>query len=709
MSNEERNQTELSYGQLMDGLKQGPRMKGHATLYFEKILHAFLDPTIQVECRYNMLGELEVKVQSETEDDETYNLTKILEHHPDFEQISFDNEAIKRYEDFIVNEATNKPFIKAENQITFPTPEEYAIREDESNLHYGEKLATTIYTTEFYSDMNTFLRRFGRTNKTTNDTEQLNLYIKEVMLASAFTSHGLSKPKTLEDNAEQPQLTVQAILDQDKESLQAYGGSTTETLYRGEKVTNPSDLERLKQKTDTIENNTPVVHASLTSTTTNQRIAETAFATGGTKIISEIKQPQALNPIGKDVSNLSQFQGEGEVLFPPDTQFLYYKYDHEHENEHKVYAIPVRTIEGIDPFSYSHSEMKVRTDLIHAREELNESKYEQDDATKELANKLMAILDQAIADFDSQKPRAEKIAQLYTVRKTWAESAKDEAVKKSFNAFSRKLNHTFVNAFFDQDFGLAQASNPQQLRMVARISINQLSNNKNLKSNDIDKLINSIATNKEVYKTAIQTFSKKDNKNKTNFHKIIDKSPVHTLKLVDLFLQNANNLPLVLQALAEKGYRNKTGWIRLGAKLTQADKQVVADLISSTVKKLDVQDAKNLMQEIKVAEYNKASPYHGLYEKWNILGLINITGKTKLLKQLVNALEDHCKPEEKATLLDNHVLTNAHAEDNASSYNGLNHTGLFHLTTSKWQKAAPQNQNKDDDSDRERPHHFEEH
>ncbi len=717
---------EPSYHQLTEGLQQGPRMKGHATQYFEKVMHAFLDPTAKVECRYNMLGELEVSVQSKTKN-ETYNLTKILEHHPDFEQISFTDKQIKQYENFFLHKFENE-------KKAVLTRKDYAKSEgkDKNRLQYGEKLATTLYTTNFYQEINSFLRKFGRfdVDAKSQNAEELSLYVKEVTLAAALTSHGLSKPEQEKSDDDEKALTIEAILAQNAEDLKTHAQFSTETLYRGEKIHNFSGEKRFEQKLEAIENKIPLNQSGLTSTSKEDSVAKDFLKLGSPgrhEIITEIEQPQAKNPLGKDVSKLSAVKKESEVLYPHGTQFLYYKHEAEYQNSSVLSAIPVRTIEGIDPFSYSHSEMKVRTNLIHAREELNkfEFKYGQDNAVEELVEKMKMMLDQAITDFDSkadnQKSKAEKIAQLSAIRESWVERIKsvaDESVKKSFNEFSKKFNFIFVDAFLDPGLGLTEASTPKQMRMLTRISISQLSNSENLKSDDVGQFINAVSTHKELYETAAQSMGNKDSKNKTDFHKIIEKSPVHTLKLVDVFLQNANNLPLVLQVLAERGDKNKTRWISLGDKSTRADKQNIADLVSSAVKKLNVTEAKELLQEIKAAEFNKTSPYYGLYEKWNILGLVAIKGKTKLFRQLMDALEDHCKHgasvSEKSILLDNSVLTKTHAEDNTNSYDGLNHTGLFHPTTT-WQKAKPKemlnSKDGDSDGDRENPenHHFENH
>lgn len=330
----------MTYAAIMQHLEQGPRIKNDATKDLEEVARIFLDPSKDVQCRYNSYGELEVKAGSKI-----FNLTQILMHQPDFEHFAFKNKEMKQYETFI-SSAKNIPSLKGSPRI--PTEKDYIDVDPKQKfvqLQYAEKLAITLYTSEFYKQINTFLRTNGQEKelKKLNNPELTQL-VKELILGTCLASHGLTRLSTNVKQTEEVEF---------------------ETLYRAENSRDiPSDIieERMKNMKDP---KNPVRHQGFTSTSQSLQ----AMKISGTDTTIEITQPLG-NSIGKDVSDLSYKENEAESLFVPSVQFVYS--DYFHGSRKKFQVTPVRSLDGINPKAYSSADAAVRGQLIEAKRDLTD-------------------------------------------------------------------------------------------------------------------------------------------------------------------------------------------------------------------------------------------------------------------------------------------------------------------------------------------------
>ncbi|KTC96107.1 phosphatase [Legionella erythra] len=320
----------MSYDKAMAHLRKGPRLKSDATKDLEKIIQLFLTPQQDAQCRFNSFGELEIAFN-----DHVFNMTQILLHQPDFEHFSFSSPVFSHYEHFI-RTATHTPSLGGNPRL--PKPEDY-LAADTNNLYtqlsYGEKLAITLYTSNFYEEINGFLRSQGRESRLkTLPQETLTQEVKEIVLATCLAAHGLTR--------------LQMPEKPDNNNLQE--------LYRAEssrKIPESIWLKRHK----TMAAHLPLRQEGFIST--SEEMA--AMKLSGTDTLLKITQPP--NSIGKKVQDLSYKRDEQEILLPPGTQLAFSSFME--ENGRKVFeAFPVRSLDGIDPYAYSAVDAEIRTKLI---------------------------------------------------------------------------------------------------------------------------------------------------------------------------------------------------------------------------------------------------------------------------------------------------------------------------------------------------------
>lgn len=312
-----------TYEQLTNGLTQGPRMKNGATFDLENIANAFLDPKNKISCRYNSKGDLEVKVNHQI-----YNLSKILQY-ADFEQLQLDDNKLEHYPKFLQEEAKTKPeiLLNAEKNI-FPTSENFSNRDPEGKfnyLSYSEKLAINVYTGKSYSTINSFLRNNGKMTEFTKlSSEKLTTEIKEILLSTCIASSGLSKFDS-------------SKIEQKKEELYRFEDSS-------------KMMPVLNQRMEDIKTQEVSPNKSFVSTSKNPKIA------GFEKFDTRLKlQQEGLNLIGKDISLLSRFPKEAEILLPPGTEIKFHQVEKDTLNGKKFEfeGIVVRTIHDDHSSSYS--------------------------------------------------------------------------------------------------------------------------------------------------------------------------------------------------------------------------------------------------------------------------------------------------------------------------------------------------------------------
>lgn len=310
------------YDKLTDGLLQGPRYKSDATIDLENIVLAFLNPTATVTCRYNDKQEVEVVIN----DSKTYHLTTILRNNPDFEHFELNDRELNEYVKFYTTSAQLKP------NDSFIPEKKHSLE----YLHLAEILAIRIYTDQHYKKINEFLREYAQV---TYDSNQLTQEVKELLLAIVIASHGITK--TVD------QLTNTSLEDSDK-------------LDRFEKLTRCETNNTLTLNSERIEGiQCKKVTQQKGFTSTSAYDYEFSYP-GDTK--TNIMIPASLMSTAQFIKTISTAKRENEVLFPPNTQLKYYSFVKQKiEETLEVYrydfeAIPVRSLDDIDPFSYSSTE-----------------------------------------------------------------------------------------------------------------------------------------------------------------------------------------------------------------------------------------------------------------------------------------------------------------------------------------------------------------
>lgn len=341
------------YAEATEGLVQGPRYKSDATKDLEEITRALLtdlprNAVQRSKWSFNSLGELEVKI-----DDCTYNLTQILLHNPDFEQIELIDDEIILYPE-IFNKFSH--FIpKLDKTATgLPNISDYAARDPkelQGHLLYAEKLALTLYTNttkknedeaDFFRTLNEFLRVHGQMSEFATFTPyMLGQMATQLLLTAVVASQALEKVPAVVSDEDQDVMT---------------------SLYRAE---DPSSFDQVRR--DDVQANRITLQKGLTSTSQKEELINTAKQTAKTNnvavTITHYQQPKSVNPIGKKIKQLSMHEDEGEITFPASTQIKYVAAE-QVDQILSFAGIPVRTIEGIDPFSYSRRESGLRSELL---------------------------------------------------------------------------------------------------------------------------------------------------------------------------------------------------------------------------------------------------------------------------------------------------------------------------------------------------------
>ncbi|MFC7780454.1 SidE phosphodiesterase domain-containing protein [Legionella taurinensis] len=421
----------MSYDKTIALLKKGPRLKSEATRDLEKVIQFFLHPEQKAQCRFNFYGELEVAFN-----DRVFNLSQILLHQPDFEHLSFTEQVSSHYETF-VKTAVHIPSLKGNPHL--PKKEDY-LAADKNNLYtqltYGEKLAITLYTSNFYEEINGFLRSHGRDPRLKNlPQDRLTQEVKEIILATCLAAHGLTRLQLPDDSAD----------------------NSLQTLYRAES-SHKIPASVWQQRHETIKTHKPMRQEGFIST--SQDIA--AMKVSGTDTLLKITQPR--QGIGKKVEDLSYKTDEQEILLPAGTQLAFSSFIEE-QGRKVFHAFPVRSLDGIHPDSYSTVDNEIRTHLIAFLDEVRHlsaqavprvktsfwqtlpHKIKKSETAELLA--LAAQLDKLIVFFaDSRhKPveKREKLQALHKQTAKLAEQFKDlNTLHPSLQQMATKMNHLLI-------------------------------------------------------------------------------------------------------------------------------------------------------------------------------------------------------------------------------------------------------------------------
>ncbi|MBX3708470.1 MAG: hypothetical protein KIT56_07045 [Gammaproteobacteria bacterium] len=415
------------YEQATEDLLVGPRMKSDATKDLELIVNAFLSPKNKIVCRYNSEGEIEVTINDKFP---PKNLTQILKNKPDLEHIELNNvnAARKNYVNFLIKEAAVKPKIASplkyedkkkagldHQNKKFPTKLDYAALEEkkkssdsninnmspgdfEKSLHgfnpekeknpdelaYAEKLAITLQTGEAYAGVNLLLRSFGQENDFENKSNfnrvtdpsvksflqgnDLTKKVKEMLLIAVFSHLGFSH--------------IQSKMD-----TKNYQATT-----RGESGDYMQDINQ--QRKSAMEDKTGIVQNLAPTSTSSDLEKESRFLVNPGPTAATVTQ--VVSGAGIDISTYSSQPKESEKIFPA-SQFRFIG-RREEENQTRFIAVPVRSLDDINPLSYSSTIADLRTGLIHLKDELQTILH--DTPTDPLDEKLQTVLSTLIASIN---------------------------------------------------------------------------------------------------------------------------------------------------------------------------------------------------------------------------------------------------------------------------------------------------------------------
>ncbi|KTC79529.1 hypothetical protein Lche_1549 [Legionella cherrii] len=306
--------------------KQGPRLKNNASFALERVLHALLSDYKTMDCSYNALNELEISI-----DGQFFNITQILLHDPDFEHIEFTEEHLDRYSVFAAKKALNKPTLVSQGVEIIPSSEDYRRLDNDgecSHLHYAEKLAITIYSSDFFSKIQSFLRKYAQKKDSHNkySARSLRHLVPEILLSTAIAAHGLAKP-TLNTTKE--------------ESLSLVRN------YRKEIVSKDSHF--FKTRLDSVKTKSELFEKGFLSTSENN-----CFSKSYANTHTVFYEDSISASLGKRIASISTYRKEKEVLYGPGTQLLYTDYHREGSN-HFFAVRPIRSIDGIKPNKYSNA------------------------------------------------------------------------------------------------------------------------------------------------------------------------------------------------------------------------------------------------------------------------------------------------------------------------------------------------------------------
>ncbi|MDI9819731.1 MULTISPECIES: hypothetical protein [unclassified Legionella] len=305
---------------------QGPRLKNNASITLEKLLHTLLTDYKSIECSYNALDELEITIDSIY-----FNVTQILLNDPDFEHITFTDEHLGKYADFVTQKALYKPQLAVNNNLIIPSPADYEQLDKEgicSHLHYAEKLGVTVYSSDFYSFIQSFLRTKGQSEhlqKTSPD--ELKKLIPEILLSTAIAAHGLSRTTLKNADTAHHEPSVN---------------------YRKE-FTSPN-FNFFKSRLESLRTKKPSFEKGFLSTSGNNSFKRDA------NTFTVFYEDEVSNTLGKKVEAISRYRSEKEFLYNPGTQLQYTDY-YKHGNRHFFAVRPIRSIDGIKENTYSNQRL----------------------------------------------------------------------------------------------------------------------------------------------------------------------------------------------------------------------------------------------------------------------------------------------------------------------------------------------------------------
>ncbi|MDR3492158.1 MAG: hypothetical protein P4M12_08995 [Gammaproteobacteria bacterium] len=239
-----------------------------------------------------------------------FNLTALLKSKPDFEQLIFTKWQLDAYQ--------------KESGIYTQVDDEYR------HLHSVEIYAIKVWTGNMYSVMNKLLRNFTISPRL--------LEYEGLLLIICIAAQALSKPPL------------------------------SSSLCRSVSYRREEAGRYFEERRQRCQSNQLVTNRGFTAASTN---GSTVF--NYRRHLTYFSQPNSLNPIGKYINEISCSRGENELLFPPNTEFIY-----KEENDYTWSAQPVRSANPIDEGIYHHgfseselTEIKLHKEKIKLKSLLN--------------------------------------------------------------------------------------------------------------------------------------------------------------------------------------------------------------------------------------------------------------------------------------------------------------------------------------------------
>jgi hypothetical protein len=274
-------------------IEAGPRNKLLETQHLEYLAHAMLDEKSTVAIKYQS-KDLIVIVN-----ERRFNLSEILKASPCFDQLEFSQTQLNQY-------------LSSKDALLRPPAS--GIMNSHAYLHPAEASALRAWSAEWYLSFNALLR-----NYTINPEEEIT-DVKAIILGICIASHGLSKPL-----------------------LTATPGVP---CTRGEEYLD----HFIKERERAISKNHAVLNRGFTAAARSDKPMCSSWENKPVHTTIAKTELPALNPLGKYIGGLSINPQDYEVLYPPNTEFIYEK-----KSVFDWSAKPVRSANPAGKKDYKHS------------------------------------------------------------------------------------------------------------------------------------------------------------------------------------------------------------------------------------------------------------------------------------------------------------------------------------------------------------------
>ncbi|AWN73141.1 hypothetical protein LEAN103870_05045 [Legionella anisa] len=329
----------------LDYLIQNQSVVSEATQDLEIIIKAIMqeiknnNPNVTDMFRVNCLNEIEVTVGQEV-----YNLTQILKHEPNFNQINLTEDELESYLSFLQNDPSIvlKPVAfpvvnwKSDDSKTIMKDLDDQLKDENyfQECHSSECLAINIYTTDAYVPINMLLREKmistkifekGSTDKNVQDA----LFRLEMLLTGQATQDEITPTQQSQLILEALLATVCAVRGINKAQHLCYVPDDQVTITgdlldthqgRSIRATSGTWVAAEKRRFELAkEAGIPLYYAGFTSTSFDTSKVGTFIADPNTALITKTHPWSGISKysIGAIIKALSQYPTEAEYIFPP--------------------------------------------------------------------------------------------------------------------------------------------------------------------------------------------------------------------------------------------------------------------------------------------------------------------------------------------------------------------------------------------------------